>query len=152
MPVIAIAPFCDRSLGIRVTELMTQRPAIYRGFRLGDALALTAVAAALTAGTSGTASAAHSVVDNAFNPSAAGDTLAFQRPGVGGVLLRDGETTQLPGKDPAIGGPYVAVLAGSRIKILDRQTLDLLRSTSAKGADAVAVSGLAGLPRGGGWA
>ncbi len=40
LPVLAIAPFCDREAGIRVTELMTQRPAIYRGFRLGDALAL----------------------------------------------------------------------------------------------------------------
>jgi hypothetical protein len=128
IPVVALAP-------------MAERPAVYRSFRIGDALGLLVVAVALTAGTSGTASAAHSAVDNAFNPSAAGDTLAFQRPGVGGVLLRDGQTTQLPGKDPAIGGPYVAVLAGPRIKILDRQTLDLLRSTSAKGADAVAVSG-----------
>jgi MFS family permease len=141
IPVVALAPMADRSLGIRCTELMAERPAVYRGFRIGDALGLLVVAVALTAGTSGTASAAHSAVDNAFNPSAAGDTLAFQRPGVGGVLLRDGQTTQLPGKDPAIGGPYVAVLAGPRIKILDRQTLDLLRSTSAKGADAVAVSG-----------
>ncbi len=40
---IAIAPFCDREAGIRVTDLMTQRPAIYRGFRFGDALALAIV-------------------------------------------------------------------------------------------------------------
>jgi len=141
MPVVALAPLADRPLGIRCTELMAERPALYRGFRLGDAVGLLIVAVALTAATGGSASAAHSVVDNAFNPSAGRGALAFQRPGGSGVLLRDGQTTQLPGTDPAIGGPYLAVLAGRQIKILDRRTLDRLQTTSAKGADAVAVSG-----------
>src|SRR5690349_6039802 len=44
IPVLALAPVCDRPSGIRVTEMMTQRPALYRGFRFGDAVTLALAA------------------------------------------------------------------------------------------------------------
>ena len=47
LPIAIVAPVADRDLGVRVTTLMAERPAIYRGFRFGDAIALAACAAAL---------------------------------------------------------------------------------------------------------
>src|SRR5438093_4270784 len=51
IPVLAVAPFVDTALGIRCVELMAERPALYRIFRLGDALTLGLVAAALATST-----------------------------------------------------------------------------------------------------
>jgi hypothetical protein len=49
LPVVALAPVAQRPFGLRATELMAERPAILRGFRAADALALAACAVALGA-------------------------------------------------------------------------------------------------------
>ena len=139
LPVIAIAPLCDRDAGIRVTELMTQRPAIYRGFRLGDALALAVVgAAALTALPAG---AAVRVAAGAGEPAAARAEFVYQKAAGPGILRRAGRSVRLPGRLPAIGGPYIAVLRPGRIVLLDRRGLSRRGAVRTRRADGVAVSG-----------
>jgi hypothetical protein len=140
IPVVVVAPMVDRPLGARCISLMAERPALYRGFRVGDAMTLLAVAVALT--TTAAATAANTVVHKGADPSSAGRALAFQRPDRSGVLRTHGSFTQLPGNDPAVGGPYFAVIAGGRteIHILDRSSLDVLGVAPADGAQAVAVS------------
>ena len=80
---------------------MAGRPAIYRGFRVGDGLALlgAAVALAVTAPATASKVEAHSAAD----PAPAGDALAFERPDGSAFLRRDGGDTALPGHDPAAG-------------------------------------------------
>jgi hypothetical protein len=139
IPIVALAPVAGTRLGARATELMAERPGLYRGFRLGDALALVAAAAAL--GTSGTATAAQTAVPNGADPSADGPDLVFQRADRSGVLVRDGQEIDLPGNDPAVGGHYLAVIAGGEVVLLDRAGLAEVARIPAAGADALAVSG-----------
>jgi hypothetical protein len=137
-PIALLAPLSDRTLGIRSLELMSERPALYRGARLGDALALVAAAAVLTA--TATAGAAQIEADDAADPSVDGPDLVWQLPDRSGILRREGQRIPLPGGHPAVGGPYVAVVAGPAIRILDRTNLGLINEVDAPGADAVAVS------------
>jgi hypothetical protein len=139
LPVIAIAPLCDRSAGIRVTELMTQRPAIYRGFRLGDALALAVVGATVL--TALPAGAAVRIAAGAGQPAAARAEFVYQRAAGPGILRRAGRNVPLPGRLPAIGGPYIAVLRPGRIVLLDRRGLSPRGRVRTRRADGVAVSG-----------
>jgi hypothetical protein len=139
IPVVLVAPAVDRPLGIRCIELMAERPALYRGFRVGDAVTLGLVAVALTA--TGTASAARTAAVRAADPSSAGKAFAFQRPDRSGILRQHGQKIELPGRDPAVGGPYVAVVSGGdSIKILSRATLEEVGSASAPDAEALAIS------------
>jgi hypothetical protein len=139
VPIVALGPLAGTRLGARATELMAERPGIYRGFRLGDAAALLAAAAAL--GTSGSATAAQTAVSNGADPSADGPDLVFQRSDRSGVLVRDGQEVALPGSDPAVGGPYLAVIEGGEAVLLDRGGLGEVARIPAAGADALAVSG-----------
>ena len=139
IPVLAVAPIVDTALGIRCVELMAERPALYRIFRLGDALTLGLVAAALA---TSTATAARTEVRNGADPSATGKALAFQRSDRSGVLRFRGQVHPLPGRDPAVGGPYAAVVSGGdRIQILDRYTRNPIGSVRAQHAQALAISG-----------
>ncbi len=138
IPIAVLAPLADRPAGIRALELMGDRPGIYRGFRVGDALALVVAAGALV--TTGTATAAQSELKAVADPSAEEGDLAFQHPDRTGALRRNGGFLALPGKDPALGGPYAAVISGAQIHILDRTTLDQVGAVDAAHADAVAVS------------
>ncbi len=138
VPIAALAPLADRPAGIRATELMAIRPAIYRGFRLGDALALSAVAAALTV--SGVAGAAETTSVDAADPYAAEADLVWQRGDQSGVLQRGEQRIPLPGTDPAIGGPYIAVLEPGAIRLLERGTLAPIARYEAPAVDAVTVS------------
>jgi hypothetical protein len=140
LPISVLAPLADRPFGIRATELMAERPGIYRGARIGDALALLAAAVALT--TAGTASAARPEAEPAADPSTEAGDLAWQLPDRSGVLRGAGQETprSLPGGHPALGGPYVAVATGLSVRLLDRGTLRLIAEVPAPGVDAVAVS------------
>lgn len=104
VPVVALAPFAERPLGLRATELMAERPAIYRGFRVADALALALCAFALTAQSADAATKAW--VDRAADPSAAGTDLAWQS-GTGGVIVSAGQPRPT-GAQPAVGGALAA--------------------------------------------
>ena len=139
IPIVVLAPAAGTRFGARATELLAERPGIYRGARLADALALLVAAAAL--GVSGSATAAQTAVPNGADPSADGPDLVFQRADRSGVLLRDGQEIELPGTDPAVGGPYVAVIQGAEAVLLDRAGLAEVARVPAAGADALAVSG-----------
>jgi hypothetical protein len=138
LPVLAVAPAVDTRVGIRCIELMAERPALYRAFRLGDALTLGLVAAALTATT---ATAARTDVRNGYDPSASGRTLAFQRADREGAVRFRGEVHSLPGRDPAAGGPYLAVTAGgNKIRILNRVSREQIGWIPAPNAKSLAIS------------
>jgi hypothetical protein len=139
LPVVALAPTADGRFGARALATMAERPGIYRGFRLGDAVALLAAAGALVAAQPDEAGAAR-VASGATDPSAFADDLVFELPGGRGILRRAGSDLELPGTDPAVGGPYVAVIVGDSIRLLDRAGLAPVAEVEAKGADAVAVS------------
>jgi hypothetical protein len=139
VPILVLAPIAGTPRGARVTELMAERPGIYRGARLGDALALLVAAAAL--GVTGTAIAAQTEVQGGADPSADGPDLVWQLGDRAGMLRREGQDIPLPGTDPAVGGPYVAVLQAQDAVLLDRGTLAEVSRVSMVGADALAVSG-----------
>jgi hypothetical protein len=139
VPVVAVAPAVDTRFGTRCIELMAERPAIYRLFRFGDAVTLGLVAIALAS--TATATAAHTEVPHGADPSATGKALAFQRADRAAFLRFGGRTYNLPGRDPAVGGPYLAVISGAdRIAIFDRFTRRPVTSVPAPGAQAVAIS------------
>jgi hypothetical protein len=138
IPILAVAPVVDTPLGARCIQLMAERPALYRVFRLGDALTLGLVAAALAATT---ATAARTETGNGFDPSATGKTLAFERDDRGGVMQYRGRVYDLPGGDPAVGGPYAAVISGGdEIQILNRISRDPIGSVPARNVESLAIS------------
>jgi hypothetical protein len=139
LPITLLAPIADRESGIRVIEAMAERPAIYRGFRFGDGLALLAAAAVLI--TTAPAGAAQTESKPAADPSVSGHALVFQRADGAGILRRGGQSVRLPGHDPALGDGRVAVIAAGEIRILSAKDLHRVGSIPAPGADAVAVSG-----------
>lgn len=148
LPIVVLAPIADRRSGERICESMATRPGLLRGARAGDAVALTAVAAALLAGagaagaaeTGESGEAARVVVRNGSDPSAVGPAIAYEaRPGRG-ILLEGGVKTQLPGTDPAVGGPWLALIHQGRVEVRDRATLALAGVVAAKRADALAIS------------
>ena len=138
LPVIALAPFAEQPFGRRATELMAERPAILRGFRAADALALAVCALALGAETAGAATKAW--VDRASDPSAAGADLAWRVAGGGPVLATPQGLLAVPAERAAIGGSLSATLAGGQVNVSDRATGALLRTVPAPGATGLAVS------------
>jgi hypothetical protein len=140
LPVVVLAPFAERPLGLRATELMAERPAILRGFRAADALALALCALALTAESASAATKAW--VDRATDPSVAGTDLAWQS-GAAGILVVGGQWRQV-GPQAAVGGRLAAWVEPGpprRIVVVDRASGALVRQI-AVGDDAsdVAVS------------
>jgi hypothetical protein len=138
LPIAAIAPIADRNAGIRVTEAMASRPAIYRGFRVGDAVALLGTAAVLAVTVPATASRVES--RPAADPGVAADALVFERPDGSAFIRRGGEEAVLPGHDPATGDGRVAVLLNEEIVVLSAANLAVIGRFGAPGADAVAIS------------
>ncbi len=138
LPIALVAPVVDRRAGIRVTELMAGRPAIYRGFRVGDGLALLGAALALALGAP--ANAAKIEASPAADPSVGGRDVAFQAPDRTGFVHRDGASVRLPGRDPALGDGRVAVIDGGEIAILSAVNSGELGRVPAPDADALAIS------------
>ena len=148
LPVLLIGPFVDRPSGNRVAAAMAERPGIYYGFRLGDAGALAAVALALVvtphvagADESPAPARAKPVRGAAADPVAFGRTLVVQGRRQRALLRRRGGFERLPGTDPAVGGPYLAVLRRGSIILLLRRSLRQVASYRAPGVREVAVSG-----------
>ena len=140
LPVVALAPIADRPGGARCTEAMATRPSLYRGARLGDAVALAVAAAVLVAAEP--AGAQRGEAGDGADPSAQAKQLAFQEvPDRSGVLVRsDGERVGLDGNEPAIGGGHAAVMRGGAIVLMELGSLDELDSVRTRGTDAIAVS------------
>lgn len=146
LPVVVLAPLAEHPIGWRATDLMAERPAILRGFRAADALALGAVALALGAESAQAATVRAAqvppvvVATGATDPSAVAGEVAWHVPGATGVLLRGDTTTPLPAARPAIGGPYLAAIAEGEIRVVDRQTGAPVLVLPAGRADQLAVS------------
>lgn len=139
LPVVALAPLAGTPRGERACATMAERPAILRGFRLADATALLVCALVLAAAPAGAAS--RTVVSAAASdPSAAGGAVVYERTDGSGVIRRGAAETVLPGHDPALGGGFVAWLAGDQVTIAQAATLAPTTAFAAGGADAVAVS------------
>jgi MFS family permease len=142
LPVVGLAPLIERPIGVRVVATMAERPGILRGFRAGDAIALVAAAVVMTA--SGSARAApDTVAANASDPTFSNGELVWHRGDGTGILRRsNGHRVELPGRQAAIGGPYVAVRIGARVRILDRTDLSFVKSVpGSRSIDSLAVSG-----------
>ena len=139
LPIVLVAPVADRPAGIRVTEAMAGRPAIYRGFRVGDAIALLAAAAALVATVPATASKVEA--GPAADPAVAGDAISpSSAPTARVSSRRGGEDIALPGRDPAAGDGRLAVIANDEILLLSAVDLAEIGRVAAPDADAVAIS------------
>ncbi|HEX6586021.1 MAG TPA: hypothetical protein VF052_04665 [Solirubrobacterales bacterium] len=140
IPIVVLAPAAGGPVGIRVTELMCERPGVYLGLRRGDAAALLVAALALIV-VSGDAGARGGVAaQQATDPSTTIDALVYQRLGGQGVLRRGGAEVGLSGSNPTIGGRFIAVLSGGRVELLDRGTLAPIATVDAPRADSIAVS------------
>ena len=97
LPVIALAPIADGDRGNAAHAAMAERPAILRGLRAADAVALAlcaaviGVAPAQAAEPRASAAAATIAAAAASGPAADAGLFAFQRPGGTGYLRRGGD-------------------------------------------------------------
>jgi hypothetical protein len=145
LPVIVIAPRVDRPSGERAMAAMLERPRLLQVLRLGDALGLIACALVLSAtpalaAAPLTAASAKHFASNATDPSAGGTAVAWQRPGVGGFIRREGKTTRLPGADPALSDPYLAYRKGDVAIVVRRSNRAVVLKKRFGGLDKLAVS------------
>jgi len=101
---------------------------------------------ALTAGAlllvfvTGQAQASAPIAAPGGDPVAADTDLVWNQPGVGGFLLRNGQRIQLPGTDPAIGGPYIAWRNGDAVTVAAADTLSPVFQLTLPGAEKLGVS------------
>jgi hypothetical protein len=148
LPVIALAPVAETDRGNAAHAAMAERPAILRGLRAADAVALAACAVAMTGVAPARAAtgpkAHHSAtvaVAQATAPAASESVFAFQRPGGTGYLRRADGTFGLPGRDPALGAGLVGWRdAQSRIVLATTDTLTPVAAYDAPGAGPFAFS------------
>jgi hypothetical protein len=77
---------------------------------------------------------------SAYDPTAAGGLVAWQRPNGTALLLRGGAASGLPGSHPALGGSRIAWREGDELTIADAATLRRVARQSAPGAGVLAVS------------
>ena len=138
IPVLLLAPVCQRPSGIRATEMMTMRPSLYRGARAGDAGALALCAVLMVVAVP--AGAAEPSALGAGDPSLSGRDMVYERTDGTAILRRSGgKAERLPGTDPAIGGPWIVVREGGSIVLLQKKNLRE-RARLAASPDAIAVS------------
>jgi hypothetical protein len=114
--------------------VLAERP---QGQRLLRVLAAASLLCALVAGR---VEAAGTVASPGGDPSVIGTDLAWQQPGVGGFLRRDGVTAPLPGDSPAVGATFVAWHKGPLVTLADRTTLAPVLEDSIPGVQKLAVS------------
>ena len=77
---------------------------------------------------------------SAYDPTAAGGLIAWQRPNGVAMIRRDGEDRALPGTHPALGGGRIAWREGAAIVVADAGSLRRHEQYSAAGAGVLAVS------------
>jgi hypothetical protein len=122
-------------LAVRGEETMlAERP---QGLRALRVLIAASLVLALVAGE---ARAAATVASPGGDPSVADVDLAWQQPGVGGFLLRNGVKTQLPGNDPAIGGALVGWHDGPNVTVASRDTLTPVLQEPLAGVQKLALT------------
>jgi hypothetical protein len=139
LPIVVLAPLAESELGARAITAMAERPALLRGARLANALALLAVAAGL-AGSDARAAGVDRVAAPATDPSADAGAVAWSVPGRGSALAQLGAITPVPGDDAALGAGRLAYRgADGTVTIVDRAT-GAVSTVAAPGADALAIS------------
>jgi hypothetical protein len=138
LPVVVLAPATAWRWGIDAHAAMAERPAILRGMRAADALALTGCAAALVV-TPAHAATATVVAQDATDPSVDGATLAWHDRTGAGVLDRGGTRSPAPGPRPAVGGGRTAWIADGAVHVRGGD-LPADLAIPDPGASAVAVS------------
>jgi hypothetical protein len=114
--------------------VLAERP---HGLRLLRVLAAASLLCALVAGR---VQAAVTVASPGGDPSVIGTELAWQQPGVGGFLRREGVTAPLPGDSPAVGATFVVWHKGPLVTVADRTTLTPVLEDSIPGVQKFAVS------------
>jgi hypothetical protein len=137
LPVIALAPVADSDRGIAAHAAMAERPAILRGLRAADAVALALCAAVIGVAP---AQAATIAAAEASGPAADAGLFAFQRPGGSGYLRQGGGTFPLPGRDPALAAGLVGWRDAARITLADPATLAPVGVYESPGGGAFAFS------------
>src|SRR4051794_22322916 len=138
LPIVALAPLCEREAGLRAMTAMAERPGLLRAARAGGAAALVLCAVAF-AGGAARAATPTVAAGAATDPTVAADgTLGWQVPGGVGRVSRAGALQDLPGSHPAFGGPYLAYVDRDQIVVTD-QGDGSSRTILAPGADALAV-------------
>jgi hypothetical protein len=130
LPVIALAPVADSDRGNAAHAAMAERPAILRGLRAADAVALALCAAVIGVAP---AQAATVAAAEASGPAADAALFAFQRPGGTGYLRRGDGTFGLPGRDPALAAGLVGWRDGARIVLANPDTLAPVNTYEAPG-------------------
>jgi hypothetical protein len=138
LPIVVLAPLCERESGIRAMTAMSERPGLLRAARAGGA-ALLLCALAFT-GSAARAQAPTVAAGGATDPTVSADgTLAWQVPGGPGRALRGGTLENLPGTHPAFGGSWLAYVVSDTVT-LDNLVDGSQKSVLAPAADALAVS------------
>jgi len=99
-----------------------------------------AVGALLLVFVCGQAQASAPIAAPGGDPVAADTDLVWNEPGVGGFLLRNGQRIQLPGTDPAIGGPYIAWRNGDAVTVAAADSLQPVFQLTLPGAQKLGVS------------
>jgi hypothetical protein len=77
---------------------------------------------------------------SAYDPTAAGGLVAWQRPNGTALLLRDGRAIGLPGSHPALGGSRIAWRDGDEVTIAEPASLRRIAREIAPGAGVLALS------------
>jgi hypothetical protein len=77
---------------------------------------------------------------SAYDPSAAGGLVAWQRPADLGRIQRNGAYQWIPGSHPALGGGRIAWREGDAIVVADAATLEQRERHAAPGAGVLAIS------------
>ncbi len=134
-PVLWMAPSFGGA-GARRLDSMAVEPRLWFGLRRLDALGLGLCALFLSG-----ASATAAVLPSAFDPSTASGKLAWQQL-TGPAVLRStsGQTTTLPGTDPALGGALIAWQSANTITVADSSSLATVATIAAPGVNALATS------------
>ena len=127
LPVLGLAFRGDETV-------LAERP---RGLRMLRVLAAATLLLALVAGEG---RAASPIASPGGDPGAEGTGLVWQEPGVGGFLLRDGQRTQLPGTDPALGGSWIAWRNGDAVTIAWATTLQPVLQLTLPRVEKLALS------------
>ncbi len=140
LPIVVLAPLADHPVGGRVITAMAQRPLLLRTTRIVDALALAGAAVALVAAPA--QAAVRQVARPATQPSADGGALAWNVPGLGGLLDIGGpRPLAAGGRLPALGGGHLAVVGrGGTPAVTAAAGGPAFPVAAATGADALAVS------------
>jgi hypothetical protein len=140
LPVIALAPVADGDRGNAAHAAMAERPAILRGLRAADAVALLVCAAVIGVAPAQAAPRASVAAASASGPAADAAMFAFQRPGGVGYLRRAGSTLALPGRDPALAAGLVGWRDRARIVLADPATRAPVARYDSPGGGAFAFS------------